>query len=307
MKVNTLYEKFFEYSEKYFEDSTKLEEKVFNISNDVNELYRLSNFDSILKSANDTYPLKSMPEDMKEGIKNGESFTSNITDTSILKDPDCVKAHAVNPVPIIMGVITLGNSYGYVSKDKAKMDKAEIKLSINHGALSYLLRNEGVTKERLRFTMKAYMYNSLWRDLSEERVKLSITHELSHWIQDSLHGRHITNLLRTAAILNDQEILKLRQKYVDMTYFEIDAQIHAIDELKKRNEDNWNTLTLRQLFTMYPSLRAIAEHIFTGHGADILNIWIQSLVKRMHREGLLGSNMKKFPKPNELFESIFSV
>lgn len=110
-----------------------------------------------------------------------------------------------------------------------------------------------------------------------------------------LENTDVNNKITTKATqLKDEDILKLKQKDVNMTYFEIDAQIHGIKNLKNYGKENWDTLKLDDIFFEYNSLRKIAKKIYFKYGEDILQIWEKNLIKRMDREKLLGKNMKNY-------------
>jgi len=289
MKVNTLYEKFFEYS-------VKLEEKTFNIKNDVDKIYDLSGFDTIVERFSES-KLSSLSKDFIHQIEIGKSILLHTTDTSILEEEDSRKAHAINPVPIYIGVFKK-TYYSYDPKTKAK----RLVISLNKAALMYAIRNKNIPKEQLRFKLNKSRYNSLQNELSENGIKTAIAHELSHWIQDSVHNYYLSNMMQKAHDLDDNDIMLLKQKTINMTHFELDAQIHAIKDLKDRVGDEWETLSLNDLFSMYSSLHAIAVEVY-GKEKDekSLYIWVKYLVKRMSREGILGKNMRKYPTIDELF------
>jgi hypothetical protein len=77
-----------------------------------------------------------------------------------------------------------------------------------------------------------------------------------------------------------------------MTYFEIDAQIHGIKQLKQSKKKEWDSRSLEDVILQYSLLKRIVDDIYGNYNKDILNIWLKDLVKRMHRENLLGKNMK---------------
>ena len=137
-------------------------------------------------------------------------------------------------------------------------------------------------------------------EITEERIKSAISHELSHCISDSLYNNHIGRILKRADELNNADIVKMGKKNVNMTYFEIDAQIHAIKELKRKHKMKWDRLLLIDIFEMYTSLYFIASTLYKNYGQDILDIWQKMLLKRMIREKLLGKNMRNFVKGEDL-------
>jgi len=289
------------YSEDYTFDyriGRPLIEATFEIDNDVELLFKKSNFKAILDSAN-KYLLQNMSESFKNKIKHKQDITFYETDTSELNDEDSKKAHAINPIKIYLGIYQKGSRYNTQEKT--------IHLSLNHSSLDLLVQRGMLGKQELRDVLGNSTSESIFSDFRSARVKSNIAHELSHWISDSLFNKHITKIVDLAIKLSDPEKLKLKQKDVNMTYFEIDAQIHGIKTLKKQRSSDWDTFTLNTIFLHYNSLRAILKDVYWKYGQDVLNIWLQNLIKRMHRERLLGKNMKKFPDIKKLTEQDFCV
>jgi hypothetical protein len=93
------------------------------------------------------------------------------------------------------------------------------------------------------------------------------------------------------------EYMKLKKQDVNMTYFEIDAIIHSIKEMKRRySEEEWNNLTFRDIMLDYTALNTVDNLLKERYGLEVALIWQKNLFQRMHREGLLGKNMRTFYK-----------
>ena len=120
--------------------------------------------------------------------------------------------------------------------------------------------------------------------------KLGDSRWSGHFVSDTLYDRHITNLLDKNKTYKNYHLLK--QKDVNMTYFEIDAQIHGIKELKKNMIKEWNRLSLEEIFRMYTALHDIAETLYNKYGEKVLTLWLKNLIMRMNRENILGKNME---------------
>jgi hypothetical protein len=274
-------------------------EATFNIDNDVDLLYHKSGFDSIVLSANKYLLQKNINDDLKQKLMTGKDITFYETDTSILKEDDSKKAHAINPVPIFLGIYQKGSAFDVKNNI--------IYTSLDYNSLNILIQYGMFGREYIKSILSKSDYQFLLYDLKVGRVKAIIAHELSHWISDALFNRHLKKIVDLAIKLNDKDVLKLKQKDVNMTYFEIDAQIHGIKNLKKQRVSVWDEIDLTRIFFMYPSLRAITVKLYKECGQEVLNIWLKNLIKRMGRKGLLGKNMKKFPDIKELTEQNFSV
>jgi hypothetical protein len=98
------------------------------------------------------------------------------------------------------------------------------------------------------------------------------------------------------------KVLSQGKLHKNMAFYEVDAQIHAIKQLKRTFKKEWDNLTLLDLFYKIPSLRNIAKSLYFL-GKDVYKIWMKDLVKRMNRENLLGKFMRDFPEYH-MFESI---
>ena len=194
------------------------------------------------------------------------------------------RAHELNPIRISYGSRGEGNQYIYADN--------LVTISMNHNVLdvvhtqrSYASAIEWIAAEAPGQLTK---FKS---ELTVERIKGSIHHELSHWLDDTLHNRHITKRVNRAAALTgkkSQQHYTQNQPNVALTDFERDAQIHSIIQMKRVHGDNWDTLTFDDLLDLNASLREISQKAQSGGWYDK---WKKLIIKRMHREGLLGKNM----------------
>lgn len=275
-----------------------LTEKTFSISRDVNDIYKVA-----FKGFIDTIHKHNFdPDKLIEDKKFGNVFSKIYKGYSViefgeingkeLKSKDSRRAYEVNPVVINYGVFYDGNWYRPKEIENKILHTSKIfstiQLSPSHDVLSLIMKSQvkHIKKEQLPM-----FYNSL----KEDKIKGSISHELSHWISDSLYNRHIERILKKAYELNNREVIFLGKKDVNMTYFEIDAQIHSIKQLRQSHKKEWNEMTLEDIFENLPSLWTMAKVLYDKWGREIYKIWMKSLVKRMARENILGKNMRKYP------------
>lgn len=250
------------YFDKYLGESVKkkpITEELHNVDDDVNLLYN-----KFFKSDID--------EVKRSGIITKNLFKEYKTDTSILKNPKSIKTHKLNPCKILIN--HEGNSYNPVEHI--------INLSINKNAIDYIINeHDGNLKKAVDNTYDD-LKDSLNNEFEEHKIKGSIHHELTHWIDDTLYGSHINKYIEKNNVDN-----KYNRITVNTLPFEINAQIHAIKQIKNKNEDKWDNLTFGNLIKISPPL----SHIYRNLSYDDKNEWIKKLKKRMFREGLLGKKM----------------
>lgn len=230
-------------------------------------------------------------------VKNGKSIEFKQILSEKFPSKDSKEATKVHPLVCFCGIFRDGSWYRPLKTIQAmegkSWDRAAIKITIHFQALNLLLNGgqKDIPKEQLKH---------LYQEFRPERIKATISHEISHWLNDTNHNYHIQKLLKTVMELENQEILKLRKKDVNLTHFEIDAQIHGLKQLKMQHKKDWDMLTLADIFNMYSGVRSVAKTLYDAHGKDVFYIWQKAIIKRLARENLLGKNMKKFAKIEEI-------
>jgi hypothetical protein len=256
----------------------RLNEKLFSIEDDVDYIIEESGIEDFYKD------VESGEMPYYTEIINDEEIAFLVMKSDELRSEDAVKAHDANPISIFIGFATGNIGSHYNPKDKyllASPTRSAFKV--------FYLGEEDKLEASKRETLK--------KDLSLERLKYALAHELSHWISDSLHNKHIESIIDRANDLNDAEYMKLKKQDVNMTYFEIDAIIHSIKEMKRRySEEEWNNLTFRDIMLDYTALNTVDNLLKERYGLEVALIWQKNLFQRMHREGLLGKNMRNFYK-----------
>ena len=293
-----------------YDYTSELLEKTFDISSDVNILYNLFFKNFFIKLQNKEF--KSY-EDIKKNyyklfFSNEKGFDKTYDsdtilfgsiETSKLRSKDCKEADRLNPLIIYCGVFKGGSYY----KTKVyNVNNPYIIISLNQDALFFYFNK--YFSSNLNKNAKIELRNTL----SPKNIKLALTHELSHWLDDSLHGGFLTSLMDLSSWLENEDILKLKQKNINITYFEINAQVNAIKNLRTQKDlKKWDTLTFEDLFFEYPSLRRIAQDIYSKYKKEVLEIWEKYLMKRLARENLLGKNMKHFVNIHKLNEELFRI
>lgn len=249
-----------------------LTEKTYRINEDIKYIYESSgmkNFMNKLKKDN-------LPAGLISNILNNDNIVFKEFSSGDLKTKDSKAAHLVNPVKILVGIFP-GATY--------KPQTKEIFVGPPQNPLQIVLN------KKVEIIDKSLL-NVFENELTETRIKATIAHELSHWISDSTHNFHLSKLVSIADELKSGEIMKLHQKDVNMTYFEIDAIIHGMKAVRSKiGRKKWDTLTFDKASELYPSLWSVM-HNLKQYGNDIVKLYRKLVLKRMAREKLLGKSMR---------------
>lgn len=279
---------------RFFEEENNeylLTEKTYNVKQDVDYLYNRFFKQLCEDMKNDKlFNIESYKDDSYEEAKKISTFTSHkdillgYIHSSELKSIDCIKANESIPVPIFFGIIEEGNHYNFSIKKQRYIfmgPNSFIANTIISSGLQNLFKIiPPASEKRAR------------NEIEEFRIKASMSHELSHWIDDAYHD--IFHKIIGDENSSPKEImkrLKLNKKSVDATYFEIQGQIHGIEQLKNAYKGSWDEITLNKLLDLYPSLHHIALTLYKLD-EDEFKQWSKDLVSRLHRENLLGKNMR---------------
>jgi hypothetical protein len=237
-----------------------LSEKLADIDDDVNLLYN-----KFFKTDID--------EVEKTGVITDKMFFYNETNSIILKSPDCIKANEKNPC-----IIEVNNGSNYYSPTKKI-----ISISVSSNASDFVKNEGGDIKLATKF-LNQQQQQSLLKEFTEERIKGSIHHELAHWIDDTLHNRHITKRINKATEIGSRDLGGIP---VNATKMEIQGQIHNVKQLYNKHNKIWDELSFNEMLNLSPSLILISNQLKNNYKKQ----WVRDLKTRMHREGLLGKNM----------------
>lgn len=211
-----------------------------------------------------------------------------IKSTSLPSSPEIDRANEINPVDIIIHKTSYGNMYIPASR--------KIYVNFSDAAARFISQYGGIDRavSALRNDGQISAANRLKLEFTPARVKGSIHHELSHWLDDSLHNRHIANrLMRSQRVgVHDptgaKSIVNQGHPDVAMTEFERDAQIHSIIQLKRQYKSIWDSISFTDMLELNASLNQINHK---GKREGWGDEWRKLLLRRMHREGLLGKSM----------------
>lgn len=256
-------------------------EKTFNIKKDVKLVYDKLFAGFVAEIKRGDLP----PTEIIQGAMKSTGYSRESMSSSQLVSKSARAAHAIKPITIHAGVFP-SPSYDPIDN--------RINLTFNPQVLDIIRQGtqETLPKDQIR------RFNS---ETSPNKMKATIAHELSHWMNDALHNSHIEKIVDMAHEFHDPSILKLGKEDVNMTHFEIDAQIHGIKALKQQyTTAQWNKMTLKDVMELYPPIDGTWRST-TRYGKEVVGIWKKLLLKRMAREKILGKNMRTFPKTGNRF------
>jgi len=243
-----------------------LSERLMDISSDVDAIYEkyfMSDCDAILKT----------------GILRDDMFRRDELNTSDLTSPLALKAHAINPC-----VILINDSSNFYHPNKNI-----ISFAVSRSATNFIkdngnslfkaqqtLINDGSEVEAKRIAI----------EFDSAKVKGSIHHELVHWLDDTLHNKHITKTANASILKQSSVDSKGRPRYLQP--MEIQALIHNVLQLKRENETTWDDLSFEDMINLSPPLQVTMKGFTQSQKVE----WKNIMLKRMYREGLMGKNMR---------------
>jgi len=141
-------------------------------------------------------------------------------------------------------------------------------------------------------------YKRYSNEYSESRLKATIDHELTHWLDDATHNKHITNKIDGITKVYDVDVKtkKMNDGLLDVNFtkMEIESQIAGIKQIKRTHRKQWDRMTFNDLISVYTSLYTTVKNNLNNKKE--LNKWYKEITKRMNREGLLGKRMVIFDR-----------
>lgn len=195
------------------------------------------------------------------------------------------EALELNPIQIFAGMSLNGNYYSPL--------ESYIQLSFNQELYDFI--QNAKRKDALFWDTIGYFPKKLIKRLMSEfdgnKIRASIAHELSHWLDDTFHNRHLKNKSMNARENNRSIVSNLNIPDIALSSFERDANIHALVEVKRRySQEEWDNFTFEDLEDLDPAFHAVTINLLLIKGA--YPKWKKYIIKRMHREGILGKNMR---------------
>lgn len=252
-----------------------LNERTFDIDQDVDLLYK-KGFKKIIDKINkgDFDYLIDLAERKK--WNNKKSLDLYTTTSKELRSEECVKAHNITPIKIYCGIYKHGSLYN--------MANDTVYCSLHPQAFEFLLQSRDWTD--VMDEIPASQFDRFRSEFTESAMKATIYHELSHWLNDTLHNKNVRQYKK-------KRLKTGETRAENLSFVELDAQIHAIKQLK-RDIKSWDRMTWKELIIQKPSFLVVFTQA-VREGKDEYNDFMKKLVKRLNRENLLGKNLRKIP------------
>lgn len=238
-------------------------EAIFNIDDDVDMIY-------------DTFFKEDLEQLLTTRKLSNGMFYPTITDTRILSNPLCVEANEKNPSRIFINAKDKGNTYN--------PNTNVISITVSIAAIDFIKANNNNLDEALDNLDDQYV-RQFKSDLSEEKIKGSIYHEFSHWLDDTFHNRKVKRAV-DKFIAKGKKVGKNNMP-IDADKLEIQAQIHNIHQLKRKYGDIWDELTFDEMMDKSITIKVVYKMLPLKYR----DRWVRDLKTRMYREGLLGKKM----------------
>jgi hypothetical protein len=263
-------------------------EKVYEFQEDIDNIYK-GVIQNIVKEIFTCFKEARTTDRMREFMSSDDIFLKRVRSEEFKSD-DAKEAHESNPIILYINKDS-GNSYS--------PKRQEIKIGLRTDIIRIFMKHNWDKKAIVSY---ANGDHNILREYSAKKIKGTINHELSHWARDSKTG-HINDTLNKASKGGDVKHGKLLDLGTD---YEIDAQIHNIQVFYKSiNPKRYNKLTMLDLIRQLPTLNMVRNKYrnlyvdtmkFKGR-KRIKDEWIEwqrSILRRLHRENLIGKNMTSF-------------
>lgn len=270
-----------------------INEKTFQISGDVDRLFNKF-YKKPLKLLRDG---KFTPND--KIAFNSARHSILTTDTSVFKSSHIKMANKARACRIYISIGS-GKGMTYSAKDAIPYydddTLNQINIDINKGALD-LVFSVGTIDDAAK-RIQSNNSHAFRAEFGESKVKASIYHELSHWLQDILHNGNINKTIKKAKELNITRGGDAGMNYrkhgkidINFTNVEIDAQIHALKQLR-RDTSNSEIEIIYTYFDEWIRLNPSMNSMLNMSMSKDKKEWLKKLFKRAIREKLIPRTMK---------------
>ena len=263
----------------------QLNEALFKVDKVVDRLYEMA-FARFVKDIND------YAQGKRGSIFPVDTTMSRYSFGKIVEqygDEQMKEAFEKNPI-----IIYFGGAHGSEYKPRT----GEVYISFNQNVLDLIKGQIGkvFTYEQLLNMLSPMQSKHFKAEMSGATVRGTIAHELSHWMDDTLHNRHLKRLV------NKMYTLRTFKKHTDadrihdqgtgevmMTSFERDAQIHAVKQsYREYSQSQWDQMTWNDLMDISVGV----GQFYSRLPSKQQRIFKKNFIKRLHREGILGKRMR---------------
>lgn len=225
----------------------------------------------------------------------------------IVKDRNIIETNEISPAIMIFNDVHKGNLF--VPRENSKSRKDEIYVTIASSVLDSIRLHPRLSKKELIDEIEERNGQSVGITFQQEfrpvRAKASINHELSHWYDNTVRNRHISNRLIGARNIYNDEIAAGRSDEIaskrsgrflfagnqtpSPSNYEIEAFMSNVRQTKRANRSKWDSITFDEMLNLIPPALGI-KHSTTK--TKEWGKWRRLVLARMAREGLLGRNMR---------------
>lgn len=255
-------------------EASILTEKLLEIDDDIDRIY-------------DTYFKQIINAIQENKFTTPTEFITYAKENTVTTSLDeMIKSEIVQSDELIMLAEKVPNStlvFNDPMHSGAKYVPKEYKVLVSiHLEAVLLLINHDYDFGKLENVIPSESFESFKSEFTEEKIKGSIHHELAHFYDNVMHGKHIENWI--------DKRYKRYKKDINTTKFEIEGIIHTIKQFKKKFDD-WDYITFDEMIQKIPSLSEISRKLKNEKPLE-REYWMRKIKQRMAREGLLGNEMR---------------
>ena len=254
-----------------YTEETLINEITYEHASDIDYIYEqyLKPFvNNFLK--NDKKYIKKFSDD---GFILYTKFDSNELPSDVAK-----QANQTNPIEIGIGI--MHDASFYIPQQN------NIFFTILPSKLIQLMHDRDISFDELEDHVK----RKFKLMLSESNLKATISHELAHWLDESLRDNKVSTYLKKIPKQWKQENISVNNLAAEI---EVQAYMNGLNTFRKSFSDNeWNNLTFKELFELSTPLRDLLKLLKQRKDKNIIEKWKRKFFERMARENLIGKNMK---------------
>lgn len=186
-----------------------------------------------------------------------------------LRSKTAKAANEIKPIEILIMPRVANNAYN--PKDSV------IKLGVTVSAVNGATAVDMVPYHQIKM---------LRNEFSPTKIRSTVRHELTHWIDDALHNLHTSKVASTATNVQFHNYIKGGTEHAYLGHIEITAAVNTIDQIRSDiGVSEYNKLTWPELVSLNSGLGSLDDAL----GA----VWRNKIWHRMAREGLMTPNLRR--------------